>query len=536
MNILCINLTRFGDLLQSAAALRSLARGDANRVGLVCLDNFVGGAELLPGVDAVYPFAAGKVMAKMHGQGIELDGKKPWMHGLSDLYDWAAKVREHFSPDHVCNLSPTLSACLLGQLLAGDAALSGFALDGRGHLRNTTPWATFMQGSSASRASSPFNVVDLFRRIAGDMGTAPDNALMPAPVEAVAAMRDVLRASSPEKIAGYVALQLGASAPVRQWPVASFAETGDTLWASHRLVPLLLGSKTEAPLGEEYTKKTNAPFVNLIGKTDITELAAALSLSSALISNDTGTLHLGSGVGIPVLGIYLATAQVCDTGPYSLDSCALEPDMPCHPCEFGTPCASGNACRSAITPETVIGLVSARLDTKTWPEPAKSAAFAASGSRIWKTTRDEHGFADLISLSGHDSDPRARWLGLQRHMYRQFFDDNMPGSFTPTPFPGHAVPGDLGSFIATHCDTLAALFDACIVQAGMVLSSPIPQLRERFSRAWERLNAAMAAPPAFVAISFVWRNESLAADGIEHLLPVMQRDRDLFSAIRATLP
>ena len=47
MNILLINLTRFGDLLQSRALVHDLAV-QGHRVGMVCLENFAEAARLLP--------------------------------------------------------------------------------------------------------------------------------------------------------------------------------------------------------------------------------------------------------------------------------------------------------------------------------------------------------------------------------------------------------------------------------------------------------------------------------------------------------
>lgn len=35
-----------------------------------------------------------------------------------------------------------------------------------------------------------------------------------------------------------------------------------------------------------------------------------------LITNDTGTMHLAAGLNLPILAIFLATAQPWDTGPY----------------------------------------------------------------------------------------------------------------------------------------------------------------------------------------------------------------------------
>ena len=45
-------------------------------------------------------------------------------------------------------------------------------------------------------------------------------------------------------------------------------------------------------------------------------LAAVLRQSRLIVTNDTGTMHLAAGLGVPVLALFLATAQPWDTGPY----------------------------------------------------------------------------------------------------------------------------------------------------------------------------------------------------------------------------
>lgn len=541
MNTLVVNLTRFGDLLQSAAALRALARGprgEKNRIGLVCLENFVAGAELLPNVDSIYPLPAGKIMAALNTRA-ELSEKRDaaWLAGVAGFHGWLKTVTEDFAPGAVCNMSPTIAACLLGRLLAGETTTSGFALDAYGFMHNTTPWASFLQGATAARTNSPFNIVDIFRKIAGDLGDAPDASLLPPPEEAVAGMRALLANAVPQDAAGFAALQLGASADIRRWPVRFFAETGDALWENHRLVPLLLGTADEIPLAEEYAAIAQNPHHSLAGQTNITDLAAALSLSALCVSNDTGTLHLASGLGVPVIGIYLATAQAWDTGPYAPGNCALEPDMACHPCGFGTRCENSHACREAILPATLISLAGAKIRSGSWNAAGNGAPGIARGARVWESARDAYGFADLVSLSGHDGEGRTRWLRIQRHLYRQFFDRDpaapfVPGSVNaPPPLDSENAP-----VLAASCDALLPLLDALEQQAAMLAHNPIPLVADRFQRTWRRLAGMLAALPDFSALAYLWQTETMAASSLENALPVVRHYHALFRAIRSFLP
>jgi ADP-heptose:LPS heptosyltransferase len=59
MNTLVINLTRFGDLLQSQPVFTELA-AMGRKTGLVCLENFAGAAGLLCHVDQIFSLPGGE--------------------------------------------------------------------------------------------------------------------------------------------------------------------------------------------------------------------------------------------------------------------------------------------------------------------------------------------------------------------------------------------------------------------------------------------------------------------------------------------
>jgi hypothetical protein len=324
-------------------------------------------------------------------------------------------------------------------------------------------------------------------------------------------------------------LQLGASADIRRWPAASFARVGDALWRERRLCPVLVGTKGELSLAEEYASRATEPFLNLMGKTGLTELAAVLTLSSLCISNDTGTLHLASGLGAPVLGIYLATAQPWDTGPHAAGNCSLEPDIACHPCDFGASCSNGRICHRAVTPEAVLALAFAKLRDGDW----SAANSLRCGARVWESAYDAFGFADLRSLSGHETESRTQWMRLQRHLYRQFFDKKPGALFTPAPFSSPlSLDAEAGSILARACDEILALFDALLQQAEMLSQSPIPLVRDRFFRTWNRLVSHLRSQPVFAAIAFSWQTEAMGQADLQSAISLARQYRDFFSFLR----
>lgn len=373
----------------STAAFTAAGMNEAclNEICLVCLPNFAGASALLNNIFKVYPLPRGSFLNSL---------ERGWSLAVGELQQWADELWQSFEPDYICNLTPSISARLLSGYLARGKKVEGFGLDEFGFgLSNL--WGEFLQNSSGRRALSPFNIVDLFRAVAlpkvlPDAVSSLNSTASPAANQSASPLcvssfelkrpdvtslaaagvlleqcyRDKYAASCAGKaLRGFVGLQLGASADARRWPVENFACLGDAI-AESGFVPVLLGSPSEKKLADEYAQKAVGQFISLVGETDMQMLAAVLCNTALLISNDTGTMHLAAGLGVKVLGFFLATAQPWDTGPYLEGCCSLEPDLPCHPCAFTAPCPNGYTCRSAITPELPIALVLNFLTQGEW--------------------------------------------------------------------------------------------------------------------------------------------------------------------------
>ena len=414
MSTLIINLTRFGDLLQSQAVMHGLQQ-QGHEVGLICLQNFAPAASLLDGVAHVAPLPGSRLLA-------ELDAG--WPGAVLTLRAWVEKLRHDFAPQAVLNLTSTTPARLLARHLAHDLTgtdeVRGFGMDAYGFGLSGSAWTAFFEASTRKRGCSPFNIVDLFVRAAGLREPAVSRLRLPADEQILAAGMRLRQAGEPEFAAseGYVAFQLGASEVRRQWPAEQFAVIGARLRESFALTPVLLGTDSEHELAQRY-RAAGGPGIDLVGRTSLPELAATLRHARLLVTNDTGTMHLAAGLGVPCLALFLATAQPWDTGPYLEDCCSLEPALACHPCAFGSACEQNMRCVRQITADTVWPLLESRLRDGAWNCPSETA----SSARVWVSERDSRGYMDLRSLSGHDNEDRTLWIRLQRHIYRQLLDE-----------------------------------------------------------------------------------------------------------------
>ena len=523
---LVINLTRFGDLLQCQPLIEDL-HCQGQTVHLVCLDNFSSAQPLLRHVERTWPLPGARLMADMD---------KDWRIATALLLEFARAVRSEARPGCVVNLTTTLPARLLTGLLAGgqadgQAEIRGFCLDAHGFGQNRGIWSTFLNSGATNRLSAPFNIADMFRMVGAPHTPAAAavqarQGLADPPQEAQDAVNALL-AGVPPETCGFVAMQLGASEARRQWPAHFFAEVGDQLWRERKLCPVLLGSPAERPLAEAYAQAAQSHCVDAVGKTNLTQLAALLRRSKLLFTNDTGTMHLAAGLGVPCLAIFLATAQPCDTGPYLPGCCCLEPALPCHPCPFGRPCPNNLACVTHISPRSVGSLALSWLDAGRWD--AAPLDLVEREARVWLTEQDDKGFMTVRCLTEHTAEDRSLWLAQQRIFWRQILDElddaarpaaveqqsadtrlseeNAPSASAHgtahVDGPAAAFSAGFAQRMAASLEQAAQLFEM-LTQQGQLLGKS-PKAGQLFLRNCERLQTVFDACPELRSLGAFWR-------------------------------
>ncbi len=101
------------------------------------------------------------------------------------------------------------------------------------------------------------------------------------------------------------------------------------------------------------------------GLLTLQESGAALKRAAALISGDTGVMHMATAVGIPVVALFGPTVRQFGFFPYRADrSSVIELPLDCRPCsaQGGPSCPLGHhRCLRAIAPETVFEALTAVL-------------------------------------------------------------------------------------------------------------------------------------------------------------------------------
>jgi heptosyltransferase I len=108
-----------------------------------------------------------------------------------------------------------------------------------------------------------------------------------------------------------------SSHALRNWSAEGYAAVADHAAARHGLRVLVCGGRSELELqyGERIAALMRQPCENLVGKDTLVELLATLRRATALVSPDSGPVHMATTVGTPVIGLYAAT-NPARSGPY----------------------------------------------------------------------------------------------------------------------------------------------------------------------------------------------------------------------------
>lgn len=156
-----------------------------------------------------------------------------------------------------------------------------------------------------------------------------------------------------ERSAPIVAINPGATyGSAKRWYPDRFAVVADALSAEWGARVVIVGSAAEAPLAGEIATAMRTPAINLAGMTTVRELMALLSLSSFLVTNDSGPMHIGAALGVPLVAIFGPT-DWRRTSPWASLAKVVRVEIDCSPCRRRT-CDRGHECMLGVTPEMVI--------------------------------------------------------------------------------------------------------------------------------------------------------------------------------------
>ena len=277
--ILIVSVNWLGDLLFMTPAIRAIRRANPDAF-IACLGP-ARGLDLLKGnphLNEVIPLPEGR--------------------GIRHLAGWLPLIwhlrREPFDAAFLFHRSFTRAAAAWA---AGIPERIGYRTAKRGWL---------LTGGPAIPPKDSLHKIDWFLRVAEAAGIRPDGrhydaGLLPEDERAAEGLALALGLRPGEKV---VALHAGANWLLKRWPARNFAELADGLAERHRAKLLFIGGAEDLPLIESIRQRMRSRPLVAAGRTTFRQMGALLKRTSLLISNDSGPLHMGMAVGIPVVALF----------------------------------------------------------------------------------------------------------------------------------------------------------------------------------------------------------------------------------------
>ena len=404
--IAILNFTRFGDQIQSTPILTGLRkRYPEARIHLIMKSFFRGVTELLPGVDHIHE-VDGDALARAL-----TDPDAPFVDRYRAVGEIVAPLLEqHF--DLVFNFTHSHSSAILLSMLDAEE-VRGAALDRVGDRVVRDPWLAHISTVVRARRLSPFNLVDLYLGSAGLLGCG-ERLSIRVPESAATSAASLLAGGDLR-----LGVQLGASDAIRSWTLERFAET---IRLVHRALPdlrvVLLGVASE--IEKAHALQSACPgiaFDNLVGRTEIGELAAVLERVRLLLTPDTGTMHLAAAVGTPTCSIFLGPAYPHETGPYGEGHWMVHSRVACAPCNHQVRCGLP-ICHTDVPPEW-LAEVCRRILTGSEPDSVSRLPRAD----LLRSRFDEDGVWELVPVHTRSPDPED----LLCIAYRAAFQETLGG-------------------------------------------------------------------------------------------------------------
>jgi ADP-heptose:LPS heptosyltransferase len=175
-----------------------------------------------------------------------------------------------------------------------------------------------------------------------------DLANAQAALERTGAAGEALVALAPEISSG---TRYDSFPTYRAWPAERFGALAEALMADPGVRVVFVG---QSPPRQDHTAASGSGgrILDLRGSTSLRELAAILAAVDVFVGNDSGPLHLASGLGTRSVGIFGATcpSQVIQSGD---DCLPIWKGLACSPCFvhdplFGLECSYDVACLRSI--------------------------------------------------------------------------------------------------------------------------------------------------------------------------------------------
>ncbi|MDL2226037.1 lipopolysaccharide heptosyltransferase II [Deltaproteobacteria bacterium OttesenSCG-928-M10] len=166
--------------------------------------------------------------------------------------------------------------------------------------------------------------------------------------------------------APFVVVNPGAKWLTKRWPVEHWLSLASRLAGETDLKIVVTGGRDDQEAGRLITLAAGQAAVDLCGRTSLPALAAILERAEAVVTADTGPMHLAAAVGARGLALFGPT-RPWRTGPFGGHFEILTPPLDCLGC-LKRQC--DRPCLETLVPEVVYERLAALLSTAESKETA----------------------------------------------------------------------------------------------------------------------------------------------------------------------
>ncbi|UOE99860.1 glycosyltransferase family 9 protein [Bdellovibrio reynosensis] len=300
MKILVIQLARLGDIYMTWPALRALRRSyPAAEIHFLSRPRFEGAVEGLSAIDRHWTLPTSNILAPLVQEEANVTESLQLLGNFIDEvkaqnFDWI--INFTFSP---------ASSYLTHSLSSLFTKVSGYSRYKDGTLCLPDEISAYFYAQVGIGKANRVHVADVLASMIDVQFVESDWA----PPEAMATSLNL-----PEQ---YLVLHVGASEKQKSLSPATWAQTLNYFAKRYSSLPIvLIGAASEWNLADEIQRSVpNLTFLNLAGKTKISDLFSIIQKADLLIGCDSAPIHMASLTDTPTLNVSIGEVNFWETGP-----------------------------------------------------------------------------------------------------------------------------------------------------------------------------------------------------------------------------
>lgn len=315
-----LQLTRFGDLLQTVQAIAELRTSHPDyRLVLIARSQFAKPLSFLLNkyFDKTYCLDTQTIF-----QDHETTGLGSTLANLNKLLGEISTE----SIDVLINLSFSKSSSYMSSLITAQHKIGPF-YDHNNKVQINDKWSQMLYSTVMRGSLNPYSLVDLFKNI---IGVKNSNPVTP---------------SNTSSRANLIVIHPFASSERKSWKSEKWVEViYKTLKENEKHTVTLVGAKNEILkaqliLENPLLKQFSARIISVVGKTTLEDLSSIVASAKLFVGHDSMVGHLAALNNTPSLTISLGNVRPHETTPYQQNAYNLAPRTKCFPCFPSDDCA-----------------------------------------------------------------------------------------------------------------------------------------------------------------------------------------------------